>query len=57
MFQFFTEVKNELLKVVWPTPRETLVYTAVVVVFSLVMAVFLGAADFGLFKLLDKLIS
>lgn len=45
MWDFFKDVKLELSRVNWPTRQETIKYTAVVVVFSLVMAAFLGALD------------
>ncbi len=55
--QFFRDVKSELFKVVWPTRRETLRYTATVIVFSLVIAAILGAADLGLLTAFQKLIN
>jgi preprotein translocase subunit SecE len=55
--QFFGEVKNELVKVVWPSRSETIKYTVTVIVFSLVVAFILGAADFGLLKLFEALIA
>lgn len=57
MFQFFTEVKNELAKVVWPTIGETVKYTLTVIVFSVVVSVILGAFDFGLTKLIAELLT
>ncbi len=48
--QFFKDVKAELFKVVWPSRKDTLRYTITVIVFSLVVAGILGAADFGLLK-------
>jgi preprotein translocase subunit SecE len=50
VINFFKEVKNEMLKVVWPTRRDTIRYTITVIVFSLVIAFILGAADYGLLK-------
>lgn len=44
-------------KVVWPTRRQTIVYTAMVIVFSLAVAVILGAADYGLLKLFEKAVT
>jgi preprotein translocase subunit SecE len=55
-FQFFVEVKNELFKVVWPSRKETLKYTITVIVFSIAVALILGAADYGLLRLFEKLI-
>jgi preprotein translocase subunit SecE len=55
--QFFSEVKAELSKVVWPSKEQTLKYTLVVIVFSAFIAVILGAADFALIKALEKVIT
>jgi len=50
---FFTEVKTELKKVVFPSKEEVIGSTKVVVVMVLIVAVFLGFIDL----LLSKLIS
>ena len=54
--QFFREVWIELQKVVWPTRKEALKLTIIVIAFSLAVAAFLGLIDFGLVKALDLLI-
>lgn len=54
---FFGEVKEELSKVVWPTRKETISYTVTVIVFSVVVSIILGAADFGLIKIFEKVIN
>lgn len=54
--QFFREVKVELKKVAWPSRKETLTTTSVVVVLVLIAAVFLGLVDFGLSKLIRTLV-
>ncbi len=56
IFGFLGEVKTELQKVIWPTKQETLKYTLVVIAFSLGVALILGAADYGLFRLFSKII-
>jgi len=55
--QFFVEVRTELAKVIWPSKQETIRYTITVIVFSLVVSVILGAADYGLLKLFAAIIS
>ncbi|MDB4940195.1 MAG: Protein translocase subunit SecE [Candidatus Doudnabacteria bacterium] len=55
--QFFVEVKAELYKVVWPTKEQTLKYTATVIVFSVLVAVVLGGADYLLIRILEKVIN
>lgn len=51
---YIQESRDELRKVVWPTRRETMRNTFVVIAISLVVAAFLGLADFGLNFLLER---
>lgn len=53
---FFKEVYGELQKVVWPSRKQTIRYTTTVIVFSVVVAAILGAADYGLLKLFEKIV-
>ena len=53
---FLKEVRQELKKVTWPTRRDTVKYTVIVVVISLAVAVFLGAADFVFTWLMNKFV-
>jgi preprotein translocase subunit SecE len=48
IIQFFYEVKAELKKVNWPTRKETIASTSVVLVIVLIIAVFLFIVDQGL---------
>jgi len=48
IIQFFYEVKAELKKVTWPTRKETIASTSVVLVIVLIIAVFLFIVDQGL---------
>jgi len=50
--QFFREVKVELTKGTWPTNKQTIGSTAVVIVFVFVIAFFLGLVDIGLSNLI-----
>ncbi len=43
-------------KVNWPTRKEVLKYTLLVIVISFVLAVFLGGVDFAFTRLLNKAI-
>ena len=52
-WQFVKEAKNELTKVVWPSRQATISMTLGVIAISLVVAAYLGAADFGLTKLFE----
>ncbi|MGM0453407.1 MAG: preprotein translocase subunit SecE [Thermodesulfobacteriota bacterium] len=49
--QFLREVKVELSKVAWPSRKQTIGTTAMVIIFVFVIALFLGAVDFGLTSL------
>lgn len=57
IFQFLNEVKNELAKVVWPSKGETLRYTLTVIVFSMVVALILGAFDYALLRVFESIVS
>lgn len=54
--QFFRDVIAEMKKVIWPSRSDTIRYTIVVILFSVGMAVILGAADFGLLKGFEAII-
>jgi len=49
---FFEEVKLELKKVVFPTKKEVIGSTWVVIITVLIAAVFLGVVDIGLGSLI-----
>ncbi|MCL5093910.1 MAG: preprotein translocase subunit SecE [Patescibacteria group bacterium] len=49
-FEYLKESKDELKKVTWPTRKEAIHYTVVVLVISTIIAVFLGLFDFLLSK-------
>jgi preprotein translocase subunit SecE len=44
-WKYLREVRAELKKVVWPTPRQTASYTGFVVVFSLVIVAIISLLD------------
>ena len=48
--RFLKEAKIELRKVTWPTPRQTLASTSVVIIVVIIVSIFLGIVDFGLSK-------
>jgi len=54
--QFLREARIELKKVKWPTRKELLASTAVVIVLVLIVALFLGLVDFGLIKILKNIV-
>ena len=57
IFEFFGEVKSELFKVVWPTKAETFRYTLTVIVFSILVALILGAFDYLLLRIFEAIVS
>ncbi len=50
--QFLRDAKVELKKVKWPTRKELLASTAVVIVLTILVSFFLGLVDFGLIKII-----
>lgn len=54
--QFLREARVELRKVKWPTRKELIASTAVVIVLTLVIAFFLGLVDFGLIKIIKNIV-
>jgi preprotein translocase subunit SecE len=49
--QFLREVKVELKKVAWPSKKQTIGSTAVVLILVFIIAAFLGIVDMGLSRL------
>ncbi|HIC91110.1 MAG TPA: preprotein translocase subunit SecE [Syntrophaceae bacterium] len=52
--QFLREVRTELKKVNWPSRKETIASTSVVIILVLLVAIFLGLIDLGLSKLVSR---
>jgi preprotein translocase subunit SecE len=48
--QFLKDAKMELKKVTWPTPKQTLASTAVVIILVFIVSLILGIIDFALAK-------
>ncbi|OGE73837.1 MAG: preprotein translocase subunit SecE [Candidatus Doudnabacteria bacterium RIFCSPLOWO2_02_FULL_42_9] len=55
--QFIKEARAELGKVVWPSRREVIRVTIAVIILSLIVAAYLGSADYGLTKLFEWVIN
>ena len=49
--QFLREVKVELKKVAWPSKKQTIGSTAVVLILVFIISAFLGIVDMGLSRL------
>lgn len=54
---FFVDCKNEIKKIIWPTPKMTFKNTGVVLVMILIVGVFVFLLDTGLMELLGIVMS
>ena len=54
--EFFKEVQIEIKRINWPTKKETIRYTLIVILVSIIVAIFLGGIDFIFTRFLDKFI-
>jgi preprotein translocase subunit SecE len=53
---YLKETKTELTHVSWPTRRQSILFTVLVIVVSLVTAFFLGFFDFLFSKILSSVV-
>jgi len=56
LFLYFKQVKIESKKINWPTRKQTIRYSLVVIAISVIVAIFLGGLDFMFSTLLKKLV-
>jgi preprotein translocase subunit SecE len=56
LLNYFAASRSELAKVTWPTRRQTIRLTILVVIFSLVFAAVLGSLDYLFGTLVQKII-
>ncbi len=54
--QYFIDAKAELKKVTWPTKKEAINSSILVIVISILTAAFLGAVDYLLNLILERLV-
>jgi len=54
--EFLKEVRLELKRVTWPTKKEAIKLTLIVIGFGLTVAAFLGGLDFLFLYLLDRFV-
>jgi|YelNatPaOPRAMG01_1025707.scaffolds.fasta_scaffold88485_1 preprotein translocase subunit SecE len=54
--QFLKDAQAELKKVTWPTPKQAMASTAVVIVLVFVVSVILGIFDFALAKFINLIL-
>lgn len=57
LIKYIRDSREELAKVSWPSREQTTNSTVLVVAVSVAFALFLGAADYGLSKLLEFLLA
>lgn len=55
LFNYFSEILNELKKVVWLSRREIVYLTGLVLVVTIIAGIILGALDFGFSELVSRL--
>ena len=53
--QFLREARSELKKVKWPTRKELLASTGMVIILVIIVSFYLGIIDFGLIKLIKSI--
>ena len=53
---FLNEAKAELKKVTWPTRKQAIASTAVVIVVVIILSIFLSLVDLGLTKMIKLIL-
>lgn len=56
MFNYLNDVRAEMKHVSWPTRRQAITYTIVVVIVSLSTAVYLGLLDYVFTTLVQRIV-
>lgn len=56
LMQYFKDVRGEMRHVSWPTQRQAVVYTIIVIAVSLLTAVYLGLWDYVFAAIIQKII-
>lgn len=54
--QFLRDAKTELKKVKWPTRKELLASTTMVIILVLIIALYLGLVDIGLINIINRIV-
>lgn len=54
--QYFRDSYNEMRSVVWPSRKQTISHTILVIIFSVVIALFLGSLDILFRIILERVI-
>jgi len=53
--QFFSEARQELKKVTWPSKQQTMNSTWIVIAVTALLAIFMGIVDMGLAKIVGMI--
>ena len=53
---FFQDVVSELKKVTWPTQKETIKMTTVVIIATVIVGAYVGSIDYALTKVIEQVI-
>jgi preprotein translocase subunit SecE len=56
LIEYIKDTKGEMKHVSWPTKKQAFSYTLLVILISVLVAFFLGIADFSFSKLLGNII-
>lgn len=54
--QYLKDTKTEMKHVSWPTQKQAMIYSALVIGISVLVALFVGAADYLFTGLLDLIV-
>jgi preprotein translocase subunit SecE len=54
--QFLKDAKTEFKKVKWPTRKELIAATTIVIILVIIAAIYLSLVDFGLMAVIDKIV-
>ncbi len=54
--QFLREVRQEVKKVTWPTKKETIRYSVMVALATIIVAIYLGGVDYLVTTIRDNFI-
>jgi len=56
LIKYLRDTKGEMKHVSWPTRKQALIYTGLVVVVSIIIAIYLGIFDFVFARIIESLI-
>ncbi|HWH16105.1 MAG TPA: preprotein translocase subunit SecE [Candidatus Paceibacterota bacterium] len=57
LFTYLRNVRGELAHVVWPDRKQALLHTALIIVISAIVAIYLAGIDYVFTGVVDRLIS